>query len=304
MRGFPFFYESALPSFFLLVCSKDLLLNSCEKIDFSWFLIDILWGGVINFSPQTESHGRYLRGGRVSMPKLDELYKQGTEAFEKKEFDKAEGYFKIFLETNPGFADILNKLGIIYHQTNRLELAARTFEKALAVNPKYTEASLNLAITYSDLRNYDRAREVFERAAHFKDEIGEPSTAGIDPFVKGKLADEHLRLGNMYYDLQLLDESIEEYQKALRLSPNFADIITQLGIAYRDKGMYDEAIKEFNHAKICNPKYIPARLHLGITYYSQGFYGLAEEEWREALVFDPDNSAVRTYLNFVKNQNT
>ncbi len=100
--------------------------------------------------------------------------------------------------------------------------------------------------------------------------------------------------------MRLLDEAIDEYQKALRLSPNFADIITRLGIAYRDKGSYDEAIKEFNRAKECNPKYIPARLHLGITYYSQGFYGLAEEEWREALVFDPDNNAMTDILEFCK----
>jgi tetratricopeptide (TPR) repeat protein len=210
------------------------------------------------------------------------------------------------LRQNPRFADIQNKLGIIYNQTNRLGLAMEAFEKALAINPGYTEASLNLAITYSDLGKYEKAREVFERAAHFIEKAGKSVTAtpGIDPFVRGKLADEHLRLGNMYCELRLLDEAIEEYQKALRLSPNFSDIITHLGIAYRDKGMYDEAIREFNHAKECNPRYIPARLHLGITYYSQGFYGLAEEEWREALVFDPDNSAVRTYLNFVKPRNS
>lgn len=238
--------------------------------------------------------------------KLDDLYKQGIEAFDKGDYEKAEGFFCEILIMNPRFADVQNKMGIIYNQTNRLVLAAEAFEKALAINPAYTEASLNLAITYSDLGKYEKSREVFERAAHFAEQEGKASSAtlGIDPFVKGKLADEHLRLGNKYYELQLLDEAIEEYQKALRLSPNFADIITHLGIAYRDKGMFDEAIKEFNRAKECNPKYIPARLHLGITFYSQGFYGLAEEEWREALVFDPRNSAVRTYLNFVKPQNS
>ncbi len=237
--------------------------------------------------------------------KLDDLYKQGTEAFDKGDYEKAESFFHEILALNPRFADIQNKMGVIYNQTNRLRLAAEAFEKALAINPGYTEASLNLAITYSDLGKYEESRRVFERAAHFKEKEGEDATvaSGIDPFVRGKLADEHLRLGNMYYDLRLLDEAIEEYQKALRLSPNFSDIITHLAIAYRDKGKYDEAIKEFNRAKECNPKYIPARLHLGITYYSQGFYGLAEEEWREALVFDPDNAAVRTYLNFVKPQN-
>jgi len=238
--------------------------------------------------------------------KLDELYKHGMEAFEKKDYPQAEHLFLEILGTHPQFADIQNKMGIIYHQTNRPELAAKSFEKALEMNPGYTEASLNLAITYSDQGKYEKAREVFERAAHFRDAApGETSsTSHIDPFIKGKLSDEHLRLGNMYYDLRLLDDAIDEYQKALRLSPNFADIITQLGIALRDKGRYDEAIKEFNRAKECNPKYIPARLHLGVTYYSQGFYGLAEEEWREALVFDPKSSAVRTYLNFVKPQNS
>lgn len=238
--------------------------------------------------------------------KLDELYKQAMDAFEAKDYEKAERIYHEILSINPRFADIQNKLGIVFSQTSRLNLAAQAFEKALAVNPGYTEASLNLAITYSDLGLYEKAREVFERAARFTETPADTTSAisGIDPFIKGKLSDEHLRLGSMYYELRLLDEAIEEYRKALRISPDFADIITRLGIALREKGRYDEAIKEFSRAKECNPRYIPARLHLGLTYYSQGFYGLAEEEWQEALVFDPDNSAVRTYLNFVKPQNT
>jgi tetratricopeptide (TPR) repeat protein len=235
--------------------------------------------------------------------KLDELYRHGMEAFEQADYQKAESFFKEFLSINPNFADILNKMGIIYNNTNRLVRAVQSFEKALELNPAYTEASLNLAITLSDLGKYEKSREVFERAADFTASPANTTTssgAAIDPFIKGKLSDEHLRLGDMYYQLRLLEEAIDEYQKALRLSPNFADIITHLGIALRDKGRYDEAIKEFSKAKVSNPQYIPARLHLGITYYSQGFYGLAEEEWREALIFDPNNSAVRTYLNFLK----
>ncbi len=235
-------------------------------------------------------------------PKLDELYKNGTEAFDKGDYSAAEGYFDQILSMNPTFADILNKIGIIYNQTNRLGMAVKAFEKALETNPGYTEASLNLAITYSDLGVYEKARAVFENAARFTGHDNRASKASIDPFVKGKLSDEHLRIGKIYYELGLLDEAIDEYNKALRLSPNFADIITHLGIALRDKGQFDDAIAQFNRAKQSNPRYVPARLHLGITYYSQGFYGLAEEEWREALVFDPNNPAVRTYLNFVKPQ--
>lgn len=230
---------------------------------------------------------------------LEELYERGMEAFAKGDYAAAELAFMGLIKINPNFADIQNKMGIIYNQTNRLEQAAKAFEKALALNPAYTEASLNLAVTYSDMGQYDKAKEVSDRAARFT----ETSQKSIDPFVKGKLADEHLRVGNLYYGLGLMDDAIDEYRKALRLSPTFADIITQLGIALRDKGRFDEAIQEFNRAKEQNPKFIPARLQLGITYYSQGFYGLAEEEWQSALAIDPKNTTVRTYLNFVKPKN-
>ena len=90
--------------------------------------------------------------------KLDELYEQGMDAFNKGDYANAERLFQLFLSMNPNFADIHNKMGIIYNQTNRLELAATAFEKAIEMNPGYTEASLNLAITYSDLGKYDKSR--------------------------------------------------------------------------------------------------------------------------------------------------
>lgn len=230
--------------------------------------------------------------------KLEDLYETGLAAFERRDYAVAEEAFAEVLKQKPNFADVLNKMGVIYNQTNRLDLAVKAFERALELNPCYTEAALNLAITYSEIGKYDRSREVFEKAAR----CSNVTPRAMDPFVQGKLANEHLRIGNIYYQMGLLDEAIEEYQKALRFSPNFADILTQLGIALRDKGRHDEAIKQFNLAKGINPHYIPARLHLGITYYSQGFFGLAEEEWREALNIDPTSPAVKTYLNFVKPQ--
>ncbi|HAK60859.1 MAG TPA: hypothetical protein DCO77_10825 [Nitrospiraceae bacterium] len=230
--------------------------------------------------------------------KLDELYEQGMDAFAKGDYKNAEKAFVAFLEDNPDFADVRNKMGVIYNQTNRLDLAVKSFKKALELNPGYTEASLNLAITYSDLGRYELSREVFESAARFT----HTGQREIDPYIKGKLSNEHLRVGCIYYELGLFEDAIEEYHKALRLSPAFADIITQLGIALRDNGQQDEAIKEFTRAKELNPHYIPAWLHLGITYYARGFYGLAEEEWREALKIEPDNAALKTYLTFVKPQ--
>lgn len=231
---------------------------------------------------------------------IDELYDQAMSAFNRREFETAENGFRQILTLHPKFADIHNKLGIIYNQTGRLNLAAKAFQKAIEINPSYTEASLNLAITLSEQGKYEKSRDVFEKAAH----LMQSAPKALDPFIRGKIANEHLRVGNIYAEVGLLDDAIEEYRKALRLSPTYADILTQLGIALRDKGAYDAAIKEFNRAKEQNPRFIPARIHLGIAYYSRGFYGLAEQEWREALRLAPDDSAVKTYLSFIKPQHS
>ena len=120
------------------------------------------------------------------VPKLDELYKNGTEAFEKGDYVNAERFFKQILDMNPTFADIQNKMGIIYNQTNRLKLASEAFEKALEMNPGYTEASLNLAITYSDLGMYDKSREVFEKASRFSEQAVKKSETSCRSLCEGK----------------------------------------------------------------------------------------------------------------------
>ncbi|MBI1865503.1 MAG: tetratricopeptide repeat protein [Nitrospirae bacterium] len=116
------------------------------------------------------------------------------------------------------------------------------------------------------------------------------------------MANEHGRLWDLYHDLGLYDEAIEEYRKALRLRPTFVAIITKIGISLREKGEFDQAVGEFSKAKEANPQYMPARINLGITYYMRGFTGMAVEEWQAALEMDPASAEVKRYLSFVRNE--
>ncbi|MEM2919035.1 MAG: tetratricopeptide repeat protein [Candidatus Altiarchaeota archaeon] len=162
---------------------------------------------------------------------LSKLHDEGIELFEQGRYDQAEVILKKVIELNPKYADVLNKLGVIYHLKGDLKRAAEYFEKALKLNPNYTEASLNLAITYNDMGEFKKAQEVFSIAA----QIAHPTPTAIDPFIAGKLANEHFKLGNIYLDLGMNDRAIEEYRKAIQLRPNLADVHTKLGIAVRNK---------------------------------------------------------------------
>ena len=229
----------------------------------------------------------------------EHLYQQGRRLFEEGRYDRAEPIFKNLIDQSPkGFADVYNKLGIIYHQRSEWERAALFFKKALDINPKYTEASLNLAVTYNDMGRYDDANEIFGKAA----QVVKSEPVPIDPFIQGKLANEHALLGDQYYDLSRFDEALDEYRKALNLRPTFVDIITKIGITLREKGQFDEAIRVFMRAKELNPNYPLALVHLGVTYYMKGFIDLAMEEWEKVQEVNPKSREAKVYLSLAKRE--
>jgi tetratricopeptide (TPR) repeat protein len=225
-----------------------------------------------------------------------ELHELGSQLFEEGKYSEAEPILKDVVSINPHYADVHNKLGIICHLKGNLRQASEYFKKALELNPNYTEASLNLAITYNDMGEFKKAQDVFTRAA----QIAHPNPAAIDPFIAGKIANEHYKLGNIYLDIGMHDEAIGEYEKAIKLFPKLPDVHTKLGIALRSKGQIEDAIVHFTKAKEINSKYGPAWVQLGLSYYMKGLTGLAFEEWEKALKQIPGLKEAEAYLNLLK----
>lgn len=229
-------------------------------------------------------------------PEQQETYEQGRTYFEQGKLNDSLRCFLELIKDNPyRFADVHNKVGVIYHNKGIPENAIASFEKALKVNPSYTEAAINLSIVYNELGKYEEASKIFHMAVKTVSKARKIK----DPYIEGKLANEHAHLGSQYYDLGRYKEAIIEYKKALKLRPWFADIITQLGIAYRDNGEFEKAIETFQKAIEINQRHLPAVINLGITYYMMGFVDLALREWKNALAIDPDNRDARVYISLV-----
>src|SRR4030042_1349587 len=155
-----------------------------------------------------------------------ELHELGSQLFEEGKYSEAEPILKEIVSINPKYADVHNKLGVISHLKGDFKLASQYFKKALELNPNYTEASLNLAITYNDMGEFKKAQEVFTLAA----QRAHPTPAAIDPFIAGKLANEHYKLGNIYLYLAMNDEAAEEYKTAIRIFPRLPDAHTKLAL--------------------------------------------------------------------------
>jgi tetratricopeptide (TPR) repeat protein len=219
----------------------------------------------------------------------------GKEAFNKQDYETAERCLKDVIKKKAVFPDLYNMLGLIYHERGKYGLAHKAFEKALELNPNYTEASLNLSVTYNDLGKYTEAKAVYTKAK--KASTLEPGE--IDPYLKGKLANLHFELGEIYRGINLYDDAINEFKKALFIRPTFVDIKTRLADTYREQGNIDKAIKEYIDAKKLGKNYSAISINLGISYYAQGKYQKARGEWEEVVMKDPNNKRAPMYLSLL-----
>jgi tetratricopeptide (TPR) repeat protein len=233
--------------------------------------------------------------------KLKELYDHGMALFEEGKYAEAEPLLLEVAGSNPEFADVQNKLGLIFHDKGEPRKAADYFAAAIRENPRYTEAYLNLIITYNDIGESDRASSVYDRMMQVTRLVSNENV--LDPFAAGKLANEHFRLGKIYMDFGCPNDAIDEFRKAVRLRPGLPDIHTRLGMALREKKYYNEAVTEMTIAKNANPHYGLARIELGLTYYMQGLTGQAFEEWEEALEKLPDLKEAKIFLGLFKKGN-
>jgi len=230
---------------------------------------------------------------------LQELYDLGKKLFEEGKYSDAEPILREVIRINPRYADVQNKLGVISNLYGELTEAAGHFEKALELNPaiqKHLSTLQSPTMTSANSRRHRKFSLLLHRFAH-------PDPHAIDPFIAGKLANEHYRIGNMYLEFNMNDQAIEEYRKAVKLHPKLADVHTKMGIALRNKGEREEAIVHFVKAKVINPNYGPAWIQLGLSYYMEGLSGLAFEEWQKALEYNPNLKEAETTQALEKEEN-
>jgi tetratricopeptide (TPR) repeat protein len=219
----------------------------------------------------------------------------GRGHFAKLQYAQAERYLGQVLEHTQAFADVHNMLGVIYHDQGRFERAQESFRAALRLNPAYTEAALNLAVACNDLGKYDEARAVYQAAlSRQKREPG-----GIDPFVKGKIANMYAEIGDAFASSGLWPQAIVEYRRALELGPDFMDIRLKLADAHRDSGDLPRAIAELEQLVRDHPDYQPGQIHYGLCLYSSGRKVDATKVWEAVIARDPDNPSAQMYLHLV-----
>ena len=112
----------------------------------------------------------------------------------------------------------------------------------------------------------------------------------------------YINRGLVFASLGQLDKAIVDFNTAIRLEPNNFIAYSNRGVAFSSKGKFLQALSDFNKSIKLNPSYGEAYLNRGIIKEFQGGLADACNDWKVALSLR--QFSVRPWLEKDCNNNT
>ena len=117
--------------------------------------------------------------------------------------------------------------------------------------------------------------------------------------IKPDYVEAYNNLGNTLKDQGKLEESVEVYNKALAIKPDYVEAYNNMGNALNEQGKLEEAIEAYNKALLIKPDYADAYNNMGNALKEQGKLEQAIEAYKKALAIKPDSAKVYNNLGNV-----
>lgn len=94
-------------------------------------------------------------------------------------------------------------------------------------------------------------------------------------------------LGNAYFDADRPQDSIDAYDRALRLDPDDPNVITDQGVMYVALRQFDKALANFQKANRLDPNHRQSLFNIGVAYAGLEDPVHAEEAWKQVIQTAP-----------------
>lgn len=160
------------------------------------------------------------------------------------------------IEKNPNDVSAYTNRGVAYHRLGDTSAAIRDYEQALKLTPQSAAQTAmlhsNLSYAYYDRQNYDKALEEGNQAVA----------------LNGNLAQAHINLANARSKKGDYDGAMQDYKQALSLNPPRsvqAGAYNNRGNAQFTQTRTRDAISDYNRAIRLQPEYADAHYNLGLA---------------------------------------
>jgi serine/threonine protein kinase/Tfp pilus assembly protein PilF len=180
------------------------------------------------------------------------------------------------------------------YERKDLQTAEQMFRRAIDLDPQFAAAyalyaQLNVSMYWFF---YDHTEDRILLAKNHAEKA-----LSLDP----NLAEAHTAMGFYHYQGRLeYERALEEFETALRLQPNSANIMIGIASVRRRQGRAQEAAENYARATEIDPRDATAHFNLGETFMLQRRYADAERSLHRSTSLAPD--WVYPYMALAMNQ--
>jgi DNA-binding winged helix-turn-helix (wHTH) protein/TolB-like protein/Tfp pilus assembly protein PilF len=135
--------------------------------------------------------------------------------------------------------------GVDLHGQHKFPLAIKMLEKSTEIDPNYALAWAYLGASYTS----DAAFELGGREQYSRAQAAYERALALDP----SLLDARMFLANLLIDTGKVEEAVPMLRDALKENSNYAPLHWELGYAYRFAGMLNESVAECERALRLDP---------------------------------------------------
>lgn len=235
----------------------------------------------------------------------------GQAALLAENFQRAAECFEAALELQPHYPDLHLRASFAYAGLGDYERRQAAIDRALKINPNYAEALLQRGLIEYGEGRFESGLSFIERAVQVEPGFGGERYAfamechrggdtarALANFAAMSVSDaqdanEHAKIADAFARQQLWEEAGQEYDRALQIAPNYADIRCRYAQVLLEMNNLEGAESQLRSALEVNPRYADAWAHLGICLRRQRRLEDARFAFEKALECDPHNVIAR-----------
>ncbi len=155
--------------------------------------------------------------------------RRGDSFFARKMYEEAIGEYNKAIAIDHYNASTLNRLGLVYHQSQKFNDAERYYREALKQNPYFVEVLNNIGTIEYGRQHYDRAMDQYKKALSIHPE---------SPTII-------LNMGACLFDMKRYDEAMKATQRALELDPRVLDRSSGFGTLIQTSRRNDPTVSYY-----------------------------------------------------------
>lgn len=231
----------------------------------------------------------------------------GHTALSQGGWERAQECFLRALEIHPHYADLHFNLALAQRACQQPDAALGSLQNALCINPHFAKAHYYRGLILYAMGEHEAGIRSLCSAIEREPGFRTPAFAnGLNRHLEGDFeaalqafeqvsqsdVDDiqfHFHRADDLYRRGLITEAIAEYENALAINPNYADIRNHLGLAYSVQGMVAEAIAEFERALAINPRFVDAMINLATLLRDNGRISEARSLFARVLETEPND---------------